>query len=441
MRDEAPVYYNEEDDFYALTRHADVAAALKDFDTYLVGLRFRPVAWCGPASSPQKSIIFMDPPDHRHMRSLLNKVFTPRAIQSQRETVVTNDRQVPRQGRSRPVRRGPGLLRPVSGRGDHPMVGVPEEYRQQVRHWIDTSLHREPGQIDGPRRTTGQPRYRHVLLQPRPGTAREPAGRHDQPADRRRDPRRRRRAAPARRHRDRRLRHPARRRGRGDGDQADGQRGGGFARYPEQWQKLLDDRSKIPAAVEELLRYEAVRCSTTSATASRTWSCPAAQFRRTSRCSSWGPPPTAIRARSTTPTRSTSTATARRRRTSASATAFTAASARRWPAWRARSRWISLLDFMPRYEVDWDGLQRVQMQNVAGCQHVPVQGIAMSKIEVDFELVREQRRVHGHHPGGVRPRRPGLPARPAGRGDPGERGPDQEAVRQCPRQAISIREE
>ena len=36
---------------------------------------------------PQKSIIFMDPPDHRHMRSLLNKAFTPRAIQAQRETV------------------------------------------------------------------------------------------------------------------------------------------------------------------------------------------------------------------------------------------------------------------------------------------------------------------------------------------------------------------
>ena len=30
-----------------------------------------------------------------------------------------------------------------------------------------------------------------------------------------------------------------------------------FARFPDQWQKLLEDRSKIPAAVEELLRYEA----------------------------------------------------------------------------------------------------------------------------------------------------------------------------------------
>jgi Cytochrome P450 len=29
-----------------------------------------------------------------------------------------------------------------------------------------------------------------------------------------------------------------------------------FARNPEQWHKLLEDRGKIPAAVEELLRYE-----------------------------------------------------------------------------------------------------------------------------------------------------------------------------------------
>ena len=28
------------------------------------------------------------------------------------------------------------------------MAGVPEDFRQQVRHWIDTSLQRKPGQID-----------------------------------------------------------------------------------------------------------------------------------------------------------------------------------------------------------------------------------------------------------------------------------------------------
>ncbi len=31
-----------------------------------------------------------------------------------------------------------------------------------------------------------------------------------------------------------------------------------------------------------------------------------------------------------------------------------------------------LLDFMPRYEVQWEGLEKVRMQNVAGYHHVPV---------------------------------------------------------------------
>jgi cytochrome P450 len=31
-----------------------------------------------------------------------------------------------------------------------------------------------------------------------------------------------------------------------------------------------------------------------------------------------------------------------------------------------------LLDFMPRFEVDWSGCKRVQMQNVMGWQNVPV---------------------------------------------------------------------
>ena len=34
MRDEAPVYYSEKYDFWALTRYEDVAAAIKDYETY-----------------------------------------------------------------------------------------------------------------------------------------------------------------------------------------------------------------------------------------------------------------------------------------------------------------------------------------------------------------------------------------------------------------------
>ncbi|HXO13090.1 MAG TPA: cytochrome P450, partial [Mycobacterium sp.] len=83
MREDAPLYYDEKEDFYALTRHADVAGALKDFETYS-STRGCDLAMVRKGlSEDMRSIIFMDPPDHRHMRSLLNKAFTPRAIQSQ----------------------------------------------------------------------------------------------------------------------------------------------------------------------------------------------------------------------------------------------------------------------------------------------------------------------------------------------------------------------
>ena len=64
--------------------------------------------------------------------------------------------------------------------------------------------------------------------------------------------------------------------------------------------------------------------------------------------------------------------TAPKRRTSASATAFTVAWALPWHGLETTIAIERLLDFMPRYEVKWDGLEKVHMQNVAGYHHVPV---------------------------------------------------------------------
>ena len=147
MRDEAPLYYDEEEDFYALTRHEDVAAAFKDHESFS-SARGCDLGMVRSGEVPQKSIIFMDPPDHRHMRSLLNKAFTPRAIQSQRETVVELVEHY--LGKADPDNfdvvqdfSGPFPVEVITR-----MAGVPEDFRQQVRHWIDTSLHRKPGQIE-----------------------------------------------------------------------------------------------------------------------------------------------------------------------------------------------------------------------------------------------------------------------------------------------------
>ncbi len=79
MREEAPVYYSAEYDFYALTRHVDVAAAFKDFETYSSAYGVDLAMVRTGQKAPAKMIISLDPPEHRHMRSLVNKVFTPRA--------------------------------------------------------------------------------------------------------------------------------------------------------------------------------------------------------------------------------------------------------------------------------------------------------------------------------------------------------------------------
>ncbi len=151
MREEAPVYHSEEHDFYALTRHADVAPAFKDFETYSsrYGLDLATVSTGEVPAGGENMIILMDPPEHRNMRSLLNKVFTPRAIQSQKESVTEKiDKYL-----SRVDPEGFDVVQEFSG--PFPvevitsMVGVhDEEDAQQIRHWIDVSLTREPGQVE-----------------------------------------------------------------------------------------------------------------------------------------------------------------------------------------------------------------------------------------------------------------------------------------------------
>ncbi len=148
MREEAPVYYSEEYDFYALSRYEDVAPAYRDFETYSSarGLDLATVRK-GEISS-FKSIIVLDPPEHRHMRRLVSKVFTPRAINDLREMV---DAQIVRFLDSVDPA-GFDMVQDFSAYFPmeiiSEMLGVPTEYRTQLRLWTDSSLHREIGQIE-----------------------------------------------------------------------------------------------------------------------------------------------------------------------------------------------------------------------------------------------------------------------------------------------------
>ena len=94
-----------------------------------------------------KMIIFMDLPEHRNI-NLLNKVFTPRAIQAQQEMVTAKVEKY----LSRLDPDGSDAVQEFTA--PYPvevittMLGAPEDQAQQVRHWIDESLHREVGQVE-----------------------------------------------------------------------------------------------------------------------------------------------------------------------------------------------------------------------------------------------------------------------------------------------------
>ncbi len=73
MRDEAPVYYHREPDFYALTRYDDVLAAFLDPATFISGEGVT-------IEGTDKGVPFLintDPPDHTWLRKLFSRLFTP----------------------------------------------------------------------------------------------------------------------------------------------------------------------------------------------------------------------------------------------------------------------------------------------------------------------------------------------------------------------------
>lgn len=371
MRDEAPVYYDEAEDFYALTRHDDVAAALKDHESFSSS-RGCDLGMVRSEEAPAKSIIFMDPPEHRHMRSLLNKAFTPRAIQSQRETIT----ELVEHYLSQVDPDGFDVVQDFSG--PFPvevitrMAGVPEAFRQQVRHWIDKGLERKPGQLawsdENMQANIDSGVYYYGLVQERRRNPQDDMISRLIAAE-----------IPGENGEMRKL----------DDIEITGFTsllgGAGaetvtklvgsavveFARNPEQWQLLLDDRSLIPAAVEELLRYvgpvqynvrytlkEAVLPNGTIPAHKPVFLMNAAANRD---------PRAFDNAETFDITRDR--AQAQNLGLGYGIHSCLGAALARMETAIALEH---LLDFMPRYEVDFDGLERVHMQNVAGYHHVPV---------------------------------------------------------------------
>lgn len=259
LRDEAPVYYNAKWDFWALTRYDDVAPATKDHETYssAKGATLDMMKAHDDAIPLPKVIISMDPPEHQKMRKLVSNVFTPRAIASLEDMVREKvyERIDAIDPASFDVVVDFSALFP--NEVITTMLGVPKEDRDQIRRWVDLLLERRIGEIVVP--PTGLEAsmntgvyYYNLIRQRRAepqddmisrliGTEIERDGQVEKLTDVD-------------------IAGFATLLGGAGAETVTKLIGNAivaFADFPDQWQKLRDDRSKIPAAIEELLRYEA----------------------------------------------------------------------------------------------------------------------------------------------------------------------------------------
>jgi len=80
LRDEAPLYYNDTHDFFAVSRFEDVEKGLLDAQTYISGKGAVLEVIRAGIDIPPGVIIFEDPPTHTIHRRLLSRAFTPRRV-------------------------------------------------------------------------------------------------------------------------------------------------------------------------------------------------------------------------------------------------------------------------------------------------------------------------------------------------------------------------
>lgn len=153
LRDEAPLYFNERHDFYALSRYQDVLEGLLDWHTYSSARgTVLELIQTGPLAEQERSgvsglgsMIFSDPPGHDVARHVVNREFTPRRIKRLEGRVRALCREFFDEVAGRPefdYLADVGALIPPMVIGQ--MLGVPEEDQQEVGHWVDMFLHYDP---------------------------------------------------------------------------------------------------------------------------------------------------------------------------------------------------------------------------------------------------------------------------------------------------------
>ena len=153
LRDEAPLYRNDELNFWALTRHADVHSGFRN-STELsnkLGVSLDPISRT-PEAYRTMSFLAMDDPAHLRLRTLVSKGFTPRRIRElearvQELTRAHLDTALENESFDYITEFAGKLPMDVISE----LVGVPQEDRERLRVLADAVMHRDDGVTDVPK--------------------------------------------------------------------------------------------------------------------------------------------------------------------------------------------------------------------------------------------------------------------------------------------------
>jgi cytochrome P450 len=150
IRDEAPLYYNEHHDFYALSRFEDVRRCSADWQTYVSGRGSVLEIIKSGVEMPPGTILFEDPPAHDLHRGLLSRVFTPKrmlAIEPQvRGFCARSLDPLMESGRFDFIA---DLAAEMPMRTIGMLLGIPEGDQAEIRDRIDAGMLLEKGTAPG----------------------------------------------------------------------------------------------------------------------------------------------------------------------------------------------------------------------------------------------------------------------------------------------------
>jgi cytochrome P450 len=141
MRETQPVFFDQNMQAWHIFRYEDVERVLSDHTTFSSDeSSFLPPEYRN-ATPISSSMLRMDPPRHRKLRSLVSQAFTPRMVAHMESRIqeITNSllKEVQAKGRMDVIR---DLAYPLPVTVIAELLGVPAERREDFKRWSDASV-------------------------------------------------------------------------------------------------------------------------------------------------------------------------------------------------------------------------------------------------------------------------------------------------------------